>query len=814
MNSNTKTEDNPPKNDSIDVSIIIPAYNSDKYIEKCLNTARKQTLKNIEIICIDDASTDKTLEIINNHVRFDKRVCVFTNTTNLGPGASRNIGIKHARGKYITFLDADDWLDENTLECVLKKSEENNLDLLLFKLINMNNITKLLYKTETYSMNFLEKYYNRVFNHDDISANILFKIPVTAPGKLYLRSFLLENNIRFNETTMYEDNPFFIKTFLKARRVSVVDEYFYKRRVHSDSLTSNTKKDMMDIHNVLDEIFSILKSNDSYYMKYKLSFYDFMIHTLLNRFQKIDNEFKNDFFNKTKSLIEKYIVEYDLNDDIKYNLSKNNLRTYNLIVKSMNSENNIIKDIQENISLNTPIASIVYCDDITVSRLNEILNSFINQTMGFSYLDIIFISSTKRLKDVQKLLKIYDKTYYNIHYIQLEEDMSLLDIYSIGINMTDCSYITLLDKNHVYKDHVLKNLFRNMKENEYNMAHTNINDYNKKYMDLEIWNKMFTKKFLVDNQNIFFKTEKNTYLINPLVYLKKGIMEPENLNQMALVYDMLKYCETNKNEFIKQIDFMMDILQSNFKKIEHTYKNSCFIQIQAIVECCIIKYELNDIIIKNISKEHREFYNYVISSLKSKNYPITKLQKNIIPNRPVTVVVKCDKYSIDKINRVVSNLINQSFGFSFIEVLFVIEYASKNSDVEHVIKNYTKIYPNIEYMVVDNNLDEDKLYNKLIDDIDTQFVMFYNKKYSYIPNTIKYIFRTVRKGNMHVASGIIEDSGDDSSNELIWTKIFKIKFLKEANIKFYMKENDIFVEKRMYNRKGIVNVPIIILKKE
>lgn len=85
-------------------------------------------------------------------------------------------------------------------------------------------------------------------------------------------------------------------------------------------------------------------------MKYKLSFYDFMIHTLLNRFQKIDNEFKNDFFNKTKSLIEKYIVEYDLNDDIKYNLSKNNLRTYNLIVKSMNSENNIIKDIQENIS--------------------------------------------------------------------------------------------------------------------------------------------------------------------------------------------------------------------------------------------------------------------------------------------------------------------------------------------------------------------------------------------------------------------------------------------------------------------------------
>ena len=573
MNSNTKTEDNPPKNDSIDVSIIIPAYNSDKYIEKCLNTARKQTLKNIEIICIDDASTDKTLEIINNHVRFDKRVCVFTNTTNLGPGASRNIGIKHARGKYITFLDADDWLDENTLECVLKKSEENNLDLLLFKLINMNNITKLLYKTETYSMNFLEKYYNRVFNHDDISANILFKIPVTAPGKLYLRSFLLENNIRFNETTMYEDNPFFIETFLKARRVSVVDEYFYKRRVHSDSLTSNTKKDMMDIHNVLDEIFSILKSNDSYYMKYKLSLYDFMIHTLLNRFQKIDNEFKNDFFNKTKSLIEKYIVEYDLNDDIKYNLSKNNLRTYNLIVKSMNSENNIIKDIQENISLNTPIASIVYCDDITVSRLNEILNSFINQTMGFSYLDIIFISSTKRLKDVQKLLKIYDKTYYNIHYIQLEEDMSLLDIYSIGINMTDCSYITLLDKNHVYKDHVLKNLFRNMKENEYNMAHTNINDYNKKYMDLEIWNKMFTKKFLVDNQNIFFKTEKNTYLINPLVYLKKGIMEPENLNQMALVYDMLKYCETNKNEFIKQIDFMMDILQSNFKKIEHTYNN-------------------------------------------------------------------------------------------------------------------------------------------------------------------------------------------------------------------------------------------------
>ena len=120
-----------------------------------------------------------------------------------------------------------------TLECTFNKYINDNLGLLLFKLINFDEDKKTFYKTNTYSMNFLDRFNGTVFNHENIATNILFNILVTAPGKLYLRSFLLGNKLKFMEDTVYEDNPFFIETFLKTKRVSIINEFFYKKRIHS-----------------------------------------------------------------------------------------------------------------------------------------------------------------------------------------------------------------------------------------------------------------------------------------------------------------------------------------------------------------------------------------------------------------------------------------------------------------------------------------------------------------------------------------------------------------------------------------------------
>lgn len=792
-------------NNSVDVSVIIPAYNYEKYIDKALESVCNQTLENIEIICVDDASSDNTLDIINKYAKNDNRIQVICNESNMGLGMSRNKALDSSCGKYITFLDADDWLDENTLEYTFNKVIENNLELLLFKLINFDDDKKTFYKNDTYSMNFLDRFIGTVFSHEDIAADTLFNIPVTAPGKLYLRSFLLNNKLRFMKDTVYEDNPFFIETFLKAERVSIVDKFFYKRRIHSTSIMQGNSRKLIDMVGILDSILHILRSDESIYEKYKVSFYNFMIHSIMDRFFKIDSEFKNDYFVCTKNFIEKCIVDYKLHDDISSNLSKTYLHFYNLIIKSIDSKNNIIKSIQEDITLNSSIASIVYCDDITISRLNEMLDSFINQSMGFSYLEVIFINSIRTQSNVKKLLTSYANIYHNIKYIQLDDDLSLIDAYYMGIKDTKCPYITLIDKNHIYKNYVLKNLFVNINGNKLNMAYTNITDYNSKTPELEIHTKIFTRKFLLNSDEIFLKAENGKYLINPKAYTKRDVETTEDLNVIELIYFMLPYYDTNRNTFEKRINFMIEILKDKFLKIDALYKNDCIKQIQLLIKKCIIDYNMHEVILKNIKKENIQFYEYILQTLSSRNAKIRKIKENLNEDRPITIIVACSNYTHIELNEILDNLINQSIGFPLLKVLFINN--TENEEIRYVIKEYAELYPNVECKEIKE--DTVQLYNHIINDIDTQYVMFYNNKHPYLKTSVKNIFRTVRKGNMHIASGIIENTDDDGSNHLIWTKIFKTKFIKEKNIKFYENENhEILVEKKIFTQKGIVNVDI------
>ena len=131
------------------VSIIIPVFNAEKYLEKCLDSLVNQTLEDIEIICIDDGSTDNSLEILKTYEQKDKRIKVLQQT-NKKQGAARNYGIREAIGEYIGFVDSDDWAELDMFEKLYNKAISTDSDITMCKVIDYNENTKTYSKSNWY----------------------------------------------------------------------------------------------------------------------------------------------------------------------------------------------------------------------------------------------------------------------------------------------------------------------------------------------------------------------------------------------------------------------------------------------------------------------------------------------------------------------------------------------------------------------------------------------------------------------------------------------------------------------------------------
>ena len=199
----------------IKVSVIIPVYNTEEYLEECIDSVINQTLEEIEIICINDGSTDNSLEILNASAEKDRRIKVLSHE-NKGLGATRNVGIDLAKGEFIYFLDSDDFIDPNTLEETYSLAKEKDLDCVIFQGITYDDENKRFYEERYYTMDHLIS--DTVFNYKDIQ-DIIFSLSVNVGHKLFKREFLLRTNARFPNNLIFEDNPFHFKVMLNAERL-------------------------------------------------------------------------------------------------------------------------------------------------------------------------------------------------------------------------------------------------------------------------------------------------------------------------------------------------------------------------------------------------------------------------------------------------------------------------------------------------------------------------------------------------------------------------------------------------------------------
>ena len=278
------------------ISIIIPVFNTEKYLKECLDSVFSQSFKDFEVICINDGSTDNSRDILNEYA--SKYDCLhIIDQENSGLSASRNVGMDKAKGKYILFLDSDDILEESVLSETYVICEEKSLDLLIFKMIEFDDETRVRSKYDYFEMDLLKSHVqDNVFCYED-AKDKLFRISVTAQGKLYKRELL--EGIRFIQGIIFEDNPFFIELYLNAKRVYFYDKYLYLKRVRSDSIIHSYFEKFSDVITVYNIIHEIVK---------KYGIYDEVRHKLFNRqcrdiylrFSQLPEEYKEDFYNKFK----------------------------------------------------------------------------------------------------------------------------------------------------------------------------------------------------------------------------------------------------------------------------------------------------------------------------------------------------------------------------------------------------------------------------------------------------------------------------------------------------------------------------------
>lgn len=269
------------------VSVILPIYNCEKYLSQCLESVVNQTLSEIEIICVDDGSTDNSYKIIEEFAKKDSRV-VPVHQENGGAGAARNNGLRRARGKYLSFLDSDDFFESDMLEKAYDCAEKYGADFVMFK-SDQYFEEENSFKSVPWVLRYPELPPYQPFNRRAVTTNV-FKVCVGwAWDKLYNREFVLKNNLLFQEQRTSNDLLFVFSALAIAKKMAYVDKtevLAHQRRDSSESLSKTREKSWHCFYDALTALKNRLISEGIYhelekdYINYALHFSLWNLNTL------------------------------------------------------------------------------------------------------------------------------------------------------------------------------------------------------------------------------------------------------------------------------------------------------------------------------------------------------------------------------------------------------------------------------------------------------------------------------------------------------------------------------------------------------
>lgn len=298
-------------NDNL-LSVIVPVYNREVFLEQCLDSIINQSYSNLDIIIVDDGSSDLSREIIKSYAEKDKRVTYFFQS-NKGVSAARNLGISKSKGQYITFVDSDDWIDSTMYEVMMKKINTIDSDSAI-----CSYVREYLEKKEYEILPFEKK---DVLESEDIYRDVVLNL-ISSENEaasplmgstcrcIFSKDIIIKNNILFNEKlSCCEDLLFCLTYFTLCKKVSVISEHFYHYRFNENSAIVKYDSELWDKHLMVHEEINKKFNKDNTEISKRISrrFILCSINSMINIFHK-DNK---------SNIIKKYLSIKKIHKDIR-----------------------------------------------------------------------------------------------------------------------------------------------------------------------------------------------------------------------------------------------------------------------------------------------------------------------------------------------------------------------------------------------------------------------------------------------------------------------------------------------------------------
>lgn len=280
------------------ISVIIPVYNSKKYLRQCLDSVSGQTFKNIEIICVDDGSKDDSYSVLEEYRQRDDRF-VLIRQTNGGAGKARNTGLSVAKGRYLSFLDSDDIFEDNMLELAYKKMQEKNYSFVVFR-SDAFDVENEYYPT-TWTIHKDKIDLNEPITFRSARCNIFLALMGWAWDKLYDAEFIRDNGLRFQEIRTSNDMSFVFSALLLADSYGIIDKTLaHHRRNDKASLSHTREKSWHCFH---DALIDLRKNAISYglFPEVEHDYINYCVHSSLWNLRTINGPSRKKLYNALKN---------------------------------------------------------------------------------------------------------------------------------------------------------------------------------------------------------------------------------------------------------------------------------------------------------------------------------------------------------------------------------------------------------------------------------------------------------------------------------------------------------------------------------